>query len=129
MPYDCNFNLLNLPALGRPLVAAEPPMVLFPNVDVDATSNDSFGRMLYHIRTHANAMYSCHSDGGDYVAKCHVWQQILCRNWDRSVFLVWIVNLTRPHFDVALVVAAQRPDVAVDGVDCGQLVAEPLVQL
>lgn len=102
-------------------------MVLFPNVDVDAASNGSSGRMLCRIRTHASAMCSCRLDDDDCVAECRVWRQILYRSWDRSAFLVLFVRSTRRHFDaVERVEAARQLGVAVDGAGGAHLVVEPL---
>ena len=78
---------------GLAAVAIGQRMVSFLNVAVDATSNDSFGRMLCHIRKRACAMCNCHLDDGDYVAINHVWRQSLCHNSDRNEFLALLAAL------------------------------------
>lgn len=52
--------------------AMRPPTALFPSADVDEASNDSFGKMLCHIRIRVYVVCSRRSDAGDYVAEGHV---------------------------------------------------------
>jgi len=130
-PVGFDFQTIQISVAVGWLVVARQRMVLFPNVDVDATSNDSFGRMPYRIHTHVYAMYNCRLDVGDYVAIYHVWQQILCHNSGRNVFLVSAVDWPQRHSVVAPAVAEQRPDddVADDVVECSEWFAvAPLVQ-
>lgn len=74
-------------------------MALFPNVGADGASSGSFGKMLCRIRTRVCAVYSRHSDAGDYAVEGHVWQQILYHNLYRNVFSVFVVAPIQPHFD------------------------------
>lgn len=94
-----NFNVIQYKPVVVLVVAMMPPMVLFPNADVDVALNDSSGKMLYHIRKRVCEVCSHRSDAGDCAVEGHVWRQILYHNLYRNVFSAFVVALLQLHFD------------------------------